>query len=169
MEIFTKEEINFVYQKIQKELTQEQIQLCSNLLQKTIENISNMIGQYVDIHKKIYSSQETYHNFIDNVFKTRQEQYKKLIRLGESRKYLNNANNIRSFGLFGLTRKIFGIDNKNTEKKFLDYLNSIEIVLDCFNTSVETGLNFIIYFLTVLTLKEIVLSNFETYVKDIEF
>lgn len=169
MEIFTKDEVNNVYQNIQKNLTQEQVQLCSNLLQKIIENISNMIGQYVDIHKKIYSSNEIYHKFINYAFKDTQDQYKKLVNLGESRKYLNTANNIRSFGLFGLTRKIFGADNKNTEKKFLEYLRNIEIVLDCFNDSVETKMNFVTYFLTVLTLKEIALNTFKEYIKNIEF
>ena len=118
---------------------------------------------------KIYSSNEIYHKFINYAFKDTQDQYKKLINLGESRKYLNKVNNLRSFGLFGLTRKVFGADNKNTEKKFLEYLSNIEIVLDCFNDSVETKMNFITYFLTVLTLKEIALNTFKEYIKNIEF
>lgn len=169
MEIFTKDEINNVYKKIQKNLTQEQVQLCSHLLQKIIENISNMIVQYVDIHMKIYSSNEIYHKFINYAFKDTQDEYKKLISLGESKKFLNRSNNIRSFGLFGLTRKIFGADNKNTEKKFLEYLSNIEIVLDCFNDSIETKMNFVTYFLTVLTLKEIALNAFKKYIQNIEF
>ena len=157
-----------VYKKIADNLSDKEIEFCKKLLEKTIENVSNIIYYYVDIHKKIYTTNEIYQKFINNVFKDSRE-YNKLLNSGESRKYLNKMQNSRSLGLFGLTRKILRVDNKSAEKRIIDYINNVEIVLDCFNDSIETETNFVVYFLTVLYLKEIVLNSFKDYLETIKF
>ena len=156
MELFTTEEVQIVYEKIRKGLTEEQVHMCNNLLGKVIKNIAHTISGHVEIHKKIYQDNETYRKFVDNVFN--KNEYNKLLSLGEAQKSLDWMNNMKSLGLFGLTKKVFGYGNKEVERKYQKYLDDVYLVLDSFNASSETGDNFVLYFLTVLTLKGVVLE-----------
>ncbi len=150
------EQIVELSKKVAESITDEHVEMCKDILSKTVKNISNFIGRHLAIHEKIYMNNESYRDFVNNVFDDKS--YKRIVNIGKSQKLLDTTNNIRSLGLFGLTKKVFGFGNKNVEKKYLEWLDSVAVVLDAYNLHIDTGADFVLLLLTLLDYKQIAMK-----------
>ena len=162
-----KDDFQSVYDKLKKNLSKEQNSMCLNVFKRVVENITSFILRHVEIHKKVLLCDESYSKFIKNVFS--EEDYDKLLKLGQSQKKANIVNGVKSFGLFPLTKKAFGFGNRAVKKKFIQYLKNAEDVIKSYNISKEIGENFSLYLLTCLTLKDISLEDVFENIKDMDF
>ena len=163
-----KKDIEKTYEEISKNMTKENINVCTEILTKVINNFSMFIVYNIDLHNKIYNENALYHDFIDAALKNTKS-YSKLIKLGNANKSLNKLDSFTTLGLSSLTKKILGGGKTKVEKNFNQSLDNVEIVLESYVDCEKAGLEFCAYFLTLITLNNFFVKNVEEAVESMKF